>query len=121
MALENRTFSYEIMKTLTKLCLALLTLASAASAWEEEEFEVFDLVEEINQNFYDYMELKQAWRTLITRIFHLEVLLIEWSMKIRIVRLLKFEKLTGDCRWCFTRIRTRRRTRRLSSGRVMDR
>ena len=36
---------------------------SITSAWENDEYEIFDLVEEVNQNFYEYMELTQEATT----------------------------------------------------------
>lgn len=30
------------------------------SAWDQEEFEIFDLVEEINQNFYTVLKVEQV-------------------------------------------------------------
>ena len=38
----------------------LVSLISCATAWDSDEFEIYDLVEEvnqINQNFYEYMEI----------------------------------------------------------------
>ena len=37
-----------------------LLLFPAAFAWESEEMEVFDVVEEVNQNFYDLMQISQV-------------------------------------------------------------
>eukprot|EP00099_Drosophila_melanogaster_P011115 NP_001285427.1 uncharacterized protein Dmel_CG7556, isoform B [Drosophila melanogaster] len=51
----------------------LLLCATGASAWHSEELEIFDLVEEVNRNFYEFMginqtatgaEVKRAFRTL---------------------------------------------------------
>ncbi|XP_017064591.1 uncharacterized protein F54F2.9 [Drosophila eugracilis] len=51
----------------------LLLGVSGASAWHSEELEIFDLVEEVNRNFYEFMginqtatgaEVKRAFRTL---------------------------------------------------------
>lgn len=59
-----------------KFYLNLLLLCSCccgALAWDSEELEIFDLVEEINQNFYEFMnisqeatnnEIKRAFRSL---------------------------------------------------------
>lgn len=30
------------------------------AAWDQEEFEIFDLVEEINQNFYNVLKVEQV-------------------------------------------------------------
>lgn len=32
----------------------------SAAMWDQEEFEIFDLVEEINQNFYTILNVKQV-------------------------------------------------------------
>ncbi|XP_034664229.1 uncharacterized protein F54F2.9 [Drosophila subobscura] len=51
----------------------LLLMCGTAQAWHSEELEIFDLVEEINKNFYEFMginqtatnnEIKRAFRTL---------------------------------------------------------
>lgn len=59
-----------------KICFNILLLCSCclgALAWDSEELEIFDLVEEINQNFYEFMnisqeatnnEIKRAFRSL---------------------------------------------------------
>lgn len=53
--------------------LFVCSLCLGASAWDTEELEIFDLVEEINKNFYDFMgitqnatinEIKRAFRGL---------------------------------------------------------
>lgn len=54
------------------LCLVLV-VASSATAWDESELEIFDVVEEVNQNFYEFLgitqeatssEIKRAYRQL---------------------------------------------------------
>ncbi|XP_016998271.2 uncharacterized protein F54F2.9 [Drosophila takahashii] len=64
------------MTRLDSLCMLLLLLLGAlggARAWHSEELEIFDLVEEVNRNFYEFMginqtatgaEVKRAFRTL---------------------------------------------------------
>ncbi|XP_013195971.1 dnaJ homolog subfamily C member 1 [Amyelois transitella] len=37
----------------------LFTLIYCASAWDDDDFEVFDVVEEVNQNFYELLGVKQ--------------------------------------------------------------
>lgn len=58
---------------LPAIVLGLLVLCGTANAWHSEELEIFDLVEEINKNFYEFMginqtatnnEIKRAFRTL---------------------------------------------------------
>ncbi|XP_078702755.1 dnaJ homolog subfamily C member 1-like [Branchiostoma floridae x Branchiostoma belcheri] len=46
-----------------KVCLALLLtifLLPVASSWDTKELELFDLVEEVNQNFYEVLGLDQS-------------------------------------------------------------
>ncbi|EDV95185.1 dnaJ homolog subfamily C member 1 isoform X2 [Drosophila grimshawi] len=59
--------------SLSAILLGLLLLCGSASAWHSEELEIFDLVEEVNKNFYEFMginqnatnnEIKRAFRTL---------------------------------------------------------
>ncbi|XP_057373662.1 dnaJ homolog subfamily C member 1-like [Daphnia carinata] len=57
-----------------KLCLIVfLSMFSICSAWDQSDIEIFDLVEEINQNFYDVLgvlqncsqsEIRKAYRRL---------------------------------------------------------
>ncbi|XP_017851776.1 uncharacterized protein F54F2.9 [Drosophila busckii] len=53
--------------------LGLLLLCGPTHAWHSEELEIFDLIEEVNKNFYEFMginqnatnnEIKRAFRTL---------------------------------------------------------
>ncbi|KAH8416533.1 hypothetical protein KR222_007788 [Zaprionus bogoriensis] len=53
--------------------LGLALLCGNADAWHSEELEIFDLIEEVNRNFYEFMginqtatgsEIKRAFRTL---------------------------------------------------------
>ncbi|EDW65264.1 uncharacterized protein F54F2.9 [Drosophila virilis] len=59
--------------TFSSLLFGLLLICGSASAWHSEELEIFDLVEEVNKNFYEFMginqtatnnEIKRAFRTL---------------------------------------------------------
>lgn len=44
-----------------KLVLVLaLTLIGTVTAWDNEELEIFDVVEEVNQNFYEMLGVKQV-------------------------------------------------------------
>jgi DnaJ family protein C protein 1 len=38
--------------------LLFLCLISLSKAWDNDELEIFDLVEEVNGNFYEYLEVK---------------------------------------------------------------
>lgn len=42
------------------IALAFLSLVSSAYAWDTEEMEIFDLVEEIGENFYDALGVQQV-------------------------------------------------------------
>lgn len=43
------------------ICLVIfLSIFSMCSAWDQSELEIFDLVEEINQNFYDLLGVPQV-------------------------------------------------------------
>lgn len=47
----------------TSLNLILVTvLLSSCHAWDQSELEIFDLIEEINQNFYDVLGVPQVSR-----------------------------------------------------------
>ncbi|TDG43635.1 hypothetical protein AWZ03_009935 [Drosophila navojoa] len=59
--------------TLPAILIGLLLLCGSSNAWHSEELEIFDLVEEVNKNFYEFMginqtatnnEIKRAFRTL---------------------------------------------------------
>ena len=45
---------------LRKLFLILL-ISSTAVSWDNEEMELFDLVEEINRNFYEVLNVEQVY------------------------------------------------------------
>lgn len=40
-----------------------------AYAWDQEEFEIFDLVEEINENFYSILKVNQVCFISISTVF----------------------------------------------------
>lgn len=50
------------MKSIRFLGLLALFVVSVdnVSAWDQEELEIFDLVEEINQNFYTVLKVEQV-------------------------------------------------------------
>lgn len=50
------------MKFIGLLSLLILCVVyfDSVSAWDQEEFEIFDLVEEINQNFYSVLKVEQV-------------------------------------------------------------
>lgn len=52
------------------LLLAASSLLSSVTAWDNDELEIFDLVEEINENFYKILNVEQvnyliAYRVLL--------------------------------------------------------
>lgn len=40
--------------------IVCLTLVTSATAWDDDDFEVFDVVEEVNQNFYELLGVTQV-------------------------------------------------------------
>ena len=40
--------------------LVFFNLCDISSAWDTDELEVFDVVEEVNQNFYELMGISQV-------------------------------------------------------------
>lgn len=49
-----------MVSEMRSVVLVLLSLVLTASAWDEGDFEVFDVVEEVNQNFYELLGVKQV-------------------------------------------------------------
>lgn len=45
------------------LAVLLFILSAETQAFDQDELEIFDLVEEVNQNFYTYLELSQEATT----------------------------------------------------------
>lgn len=43
--------------------LALLPTGTAAHGWGSDDMEIFDLVEEVNENFYTMMQINQVWNS----------------------------------------------------------
>lgn len=41
------------------LFLLLLSTSTLVCAWDSEELEIFDLVEEVNKNFYEVLNVEQ--------------------------------------------------------------
>ena len=41
-------------------CIVLLFLTANVVSWESEDLELFDIVEEVNKNFYDVMGVSQV-------------------------------------------------------------
>ena len=48
--------SYKMILRLVCLCLTL----SFTVAWDNDDYEIFDLVEEVNKNFYELLGLTQV-------------------------------------------------------------
>lgn len=42
------------------IVLVLLVNTGDVFAWDSEELEVFDVVEEVNQNFYEFLNISQV-------------------------------------------------------------
>lgn len=56
------------MRTATLAILFYLTI-HCASAWDTEELEIFDLVEEINLNFYNVLGIQQVINKNFIQVF----------------------------------------------------
>lgn len=41
--------------------ILLCTLILSAAAWDDDDLEVFDAVDEVNQNFYELLGVTQVW------------------------------------------------------------
>lgn len=89
--------------------LSLLTLTAIyidnVSAFDQEQLEIFDLVEEINQNFYTVLKVEQVildWNWLFCSVqIHLKYLPIDC----RPHHQPKYEKHSVSYRLCYIRIR----------------
>lgn len=46
--------------------LLFAALVCRAAAWDDDDMEVFDVVEEVNQNFYELMGVAQVRTSLIS-------------------------------------------------------
>lgn len=58
----------------TSIFILIFCGLSSVKAWDDDDYLIFDLVEEINQNFYNFMGIKQVcfYFIFITwKIFHL--------------------------------------------------
>lgn len=49
-----------VMTRVAVLALMLLSLLAPATAWDNDDLEIFDLVELINKNFYEELGIKQV-------------------------------------------------------------
>lgn len=47
--------------------LIILSRVFPGKGWTQEELDLFDLVEEVGQNFYDLMQIDQVIRTLVPK------------------------------------------------------
>lgn len=56
---DNPTKSAGIMKFLKEFLIILCGI-SLVSAWDTEQLEIFDLVQDINRNFYDLIGVSQV-------------------------------------------------------------
>ncbi|KAJ6638366.1 DnaJ like subfamily C member 1 [Pseudolycoriella hygida] len=70
---QYRTYFSEFTMRIATLAILIYLLIHNVGAWDTEELEIFDLVEEINQNFYNVLgvqqdaslsEIKRAFRNL---------------------------------------------------------
>lgn len=50
----------KFIQSIEVLIIFTLLFASCAVAWDQDDLEVFDLVEEVNENFYELLKIKQV-------------------------------------------------------------
>lgn len=48
------------MKLATAVYIVMVISCTMVHGWDTEELEIFDLVEEINKNFYEFMGISQV-------------------------------------------------------------
>lgn len=48
------------IQSIEVLIISTLLFVSCAKAWDQDDLEIFDLVEEVNENFYDVLKIKQV-------------------------------------------------------------
>ena len=48
--------------------LLFFTLILGATAWDDDDLEIFDVVEEVNQNFYELIGVAQVIKAIMIRI-----------------------------------------------------
>lgn len=48
--------------------LIFFTLILGATAWDDDDLEIFDVVEEVNQNFYELIGVAQVIKAIMIRI-----------------------------------------------------
>lgn len=49
-----------LIKVIYFIIVILFVLISESCAWDNEELEIFDVVEEVNKNFYELMGISQV-------------------------------------------------------------
>lgn len=66
LAIRPRNPSFAKMATalLTPLLLSLILGSSFSHAWSQVELDLFDLVEEVNENFYDLLQIPQVKKNM---------------------------------------------------------
>lgn len=88
------------------LFIAITLIVDDVSAWDQIELEIFDLVEEINDNFYNILKVDQVWsiqfRLNVPTNFNISYILNHCSKRHR----LKFVKHSVLCRLCYIQTKT---------------
>ena len=69
---RNPSFAKMATALLTSLLLSLILGSSFSHAWSQVELDLFDLVEEVNENFYDFLHIPQVKKnmTVIINIYN---------------------------------------------------
>ena len=106
------------MRFLSLFRISLLLCWGSVEAWSNDEYELFDLVEEVNKNFYELLEIpnvciiwfkySQILSVLILLLidsYGLLLILFYVHVFCRMQGQLTFGKLFGNCHWCCIQIR----------------
>lgn len=50
----------KFIQSIKVLLIFTLLFVSCVVAWDQDDLEIFDLVEEVNENFYEVLKIKQV-------------------------------------------------------------
>lgn len=50
----------KFIQSIEVLIISTLLFVGCVVAWDQDDLEIFDLVEEVNQNFYELLKIKQV-------------------------------------------------------------
>ena len=82
------------VKSVSSCFLYLFFIQSVVTAWDNEELELFDLVEEVSANFYDVLE--------VSRVNLSDIMCLQLSYRIDVKPNCVFWQVNGE--WCVTRL-----------------